>query len=119
MLPKIRTMINELFSGMTRAYPAMGGGGGGGAGEGGSNASRALYGVDVMFDKTTTGEEEAAVQPKLLEVTFFPSNNAVCDAYERDPVLYRSYNDDVFKCLFLGEATGGKGEGSGGGFVRI
>lgn len=87
ILPKIQTMIRELFNGMTKAYPAMGN----------SSRSRAIYGVDVMFEITSDGAE-----PKLTEVTFCPSNNAVCDAYERDDELYRSYNTDVFDCLFLG-----------------
>lgn len=85
ILPQIYTMIRELFSGMTEAFPAMGA----------SRHSRALYGVDVMFD--TAGD---TVVPKLTEVTFCPANNAVCDAYERDEDLYRSYNNDVFNCLF-------------------
>ena len=45
------------------------------------------------------------VEPKLTEVTFCPVNNAVSDAYERDDDLYRNYNNDVFRCLYLGETS--------------
>lgn len=90
ILPKIHTMVSELFNGMTRAYPAMGK----------SSRSRALYGVDVMFEIIEDG-----VEPKLTEVTFCPSNNAMSDAYERDEDLYRHYNTDVFQCLFLGKVA--------------
>jgi hypothetical protein len=90
ILPKIHTMIRELFNGMTRAYPAMGK----------SSRSRALYGFDVMFETTADG-----VEPKLSEVAFCPANNAICDAYERDEDLYRHYNTDVFECLFLGKVA--------------
>jgi hypothetical protein len=88
ILPKVHTMIKELFQGMKRAYPAMGA----------SSNSRAIYGVDVMFEVGTDG-----IEPKLTEVTFCPSNNAVCDAYQREEDLYRNYNTDVFKCVFLGQ----------------
>jgi hypothetical protein len=90
ILPKVHTMVRELFNGMTRAYPAMGK----------STRSRALYGVDVMFEITADG-----VEPKLTEVTFCPANNAMSDAYERDEDLYRHYSTDVFKCLFLGKVA--------------
>jgi hypothetical protein len=88
ILPKVHTMMKELFQGMKRAYPAMGA----------ASNSRAIYGVDVMFEVGADG-----IEPKLTEVTFCPSNNAVCDAYQREEDLYRNYNTDVFKCLFLGQ----------------
>jgi hypothetical protein len=88
VLPKIHTMIRELFDGMTLAFPAMS-----------SNPNaRAVYGVDVMFELLPNGE----VQPKLTEVTFCPANNATCEAYARDVGLYRSYINDVFNCMFRG-----------------
>jgi hypothetical protein len=90
ILPKIKTMIRELFNGMTAAFPSMGE----------SKESRALYGVDVMFEV-----ESGSVEVKLTEVTFCPSNNSVCDAYEKDEDLFRSYNNDVFSCLFLGNVS--------------
>jgi hypothetical protein len=90
ILPKIQTMIRDLFNGTTTAFPAMGE----------SKQSRALYGVDVMFEVSG-----GFVEPKLLEVTFCPANNSICDAYEKDEDLFRSYNNDVFSCLFLGNVS--------------
>lgn len=87
ILPQIHVMIRELFNGMTRAYPAM---------AQGRHSSRAVYGVDIMFQI----ESDDSITVKLTEVTFCPANNAVCDAYERDPELYRTYNTDMFDCLF-------------------
>jgi hypothetical protein len=94
LLPQIQTMIRELFNGMTCAYPQMMQ----------SSRSRAVYGVDVMFqiENTDHPSEPSIITPKLTEVTFCPANNAVCDAYVRDEELYRSYNKDIFECLFLG-----------------
>jgi hypothetical protein len=94
ILPKIKTMIRELFNNMTAAFPAMGE----------SKQSRALYGVDVMFE-VESGGVSGGVEVKLTEVTFCPSNNSVCDAYEKDEDLFRSYNNDVFSCLFLGSVS--------------
>jgi hypothetical protein len=90
LLPRIQTMIRELFSGTTQAYPAMGQ----------NQRSRGLYGVDIMFEI-----EGNNIEPKLTEVTFCPSNNAICDAYEKDELLYREYNTDIFNCLFLGKCS--------------
>jgi Tubulin-tyrosine ligase family len=87
VLPKIHGMIRELFNGMTRAYPAMSV----------NPNSRAVYGVDVMFELSPDNKQ---VQPKLTEVTFCPANNATCAAYERDDGLYRTYLNDVFNCVF-------------------
>ena len=43
------------------------------------------------------------VEPNLTEVTFWPANNYICNAYERDEELYLLYANGVFSCLFLGE----------------
>ena len=99
--PQIQTMIRELFNGMTKAYPKMIK----------AKYSRAVYGVDVMFqiddsddddDNSSGGPTNIIITPKLTEVTFCPANNAICDAYVRDDDLYRTYNKDIFECLFLG-----------------
>ena len=97
IVPKIHTMVRELFTGMTYAYPAMSK----------SKSSRAIYGLDIMFEimDFDDGKNTKYVEPKLTEVTFCPVNNAVSDAYERDEELYRTYNNDVFRCLFLGETS--------------
>lgn len=91
ILPKIHVLAKELFGGMTVAYPAM---------ADGEMISRALYGLDIMFEIV-----DDEIFPKLTEVTFCPQNNAICDAYERDEDLYRSFNNDIFKCLFFGETS--------------
>jgi Tubulin-tyrosine ligase family len=110
ILPKIQTMIRELFNGMTGSFPAMMQ----------STQSRALYGVDVMFEIDNVAEESIpstlttdtaslttrmVVTPKLTEVTFCPANNAICDAYEQDDAVRRTYNKDIFECLFLGKVS--------------
>ena len=96
ILPQIQTMIRELFNGMTNAYPKMIE----------AKHSRAVYGVDVMFqisddNDDQNGERNVVITPKLTEVTFCPANNAICDAYVRDDELYRSYNREIFECLFV------------------
>jgi hypothetical protein len=99
ILPQIQTMICELFNGMTNAYTQMIE----------SKQSRAVYGVDVMFQiddnnsyqNDDDNNHNITITPKLLEVTFCPANNAICDAYIRDEALYRSYNKEIFECLFL------------------
>ena len=88
ILPKMKTMICELLTGMTHAYPAMGE----------KDQYRALYGVDTIFSI-----ESGCVEPKLTEVSFCPANNAMCDAYERNDDDFRNYNTDVFRCMFMGE----------------
>ena len=93
-------MIRELFNGMTKAYPKMIE----------AKCSRAVYGVDVMFQidnddddvDVVSGDHNILITPKLTEVTFCPANNAICDAYVRDDELYRTYNKDIFECLFVG-----------------
>jgi len=95
ILPQIHDMIRELFNGMTRAFPAMCQ----------SKQSRAIYGVDIIFAIEEDGNGSSTIVPKLTEVTFCPANNAICDAYERDDDLYRSYNNDVFNCMFLGKVS--------------
>lgn len=89
VLPKIQTMVRELFNGMTRGFPGM---------AQGKHRSRAAYGLDMMFEI----QEDESIEVKLTEVTFCPANNAICDAYERDDEVYRTYNTDVFDCLFRG-----------------
>jgi hypothetical protein len=89
ILPRIHTMIRELFNGMTKSYPAMN-----------NSRCRALYGVDVMFEIAS-----GVVEPKLTEISFCPANNAVGDNHERDEQLYRNYNNDIFSCMFLNECS--------------
>jgi Tubulin-tyrosine ligase family len=93
-LPQIQTMVVELFNGMTNSYPQMIL----------STRSRAVYGVDVIFQVEDADRscKSPVITPKLTEVTFCPANNAICEAYVRDENLYRSYNKDIFECLFLG-----------------
>jgi Tubulin-tyrosine ligase family len=88
ILPKIKNLIRELFTNVTRAYPSMGE----------KDQYRAIYGVDIMFSIESEG-----IEPKLTEVSFCPANNAICIAYERDENDYKNYNTDIFSCLFLGE----------------
>jgi tubulin--tyrosine ligase-like protein 12 len=65
--------------------------------------ARAIYGVDVMLEAVTNPAREVIdATPKLLEVSFAPSNNAACEAYAKQ---YPSYVNDVFSCLFLGEQS--------------
>jgi tubulin--tyrosine ligase-like protein 12 len=88
----ICNMLRELFLGLPRGQ------------EGKMHApkARALYGCDVMLEAVTNSFGEVIdAQPKLLEVTFTPSNNAtMVDTFEK---IYPSYVNDVFGCLFLGE----------------
>lgn len=96
VLPKIHKMAKEFFSGMFKAYPAMS------QSSSSSNIkSRAIYGLDIMFEISSSKE----VNPKLTEVTFCPANTPASEAYERDEHLYRNFNNDVFRCLFLGEVN--------------
>jgi hypothetical protein len=60
ILPKIHTLVRELFGSMTAAYPAMEK----------SSSSRAIYGIDIMFEI----EDDSSIEPKLTEVTFCPSS---------------------------------------------
>ena len=89
IFPKIKNLVRQLFSGMTFAFPKM---------SESEISARALYGIDVMFEQS-----EEVIEPKLTEVTFCPANNAICDGYVRDEELYRSFNNDIFRCLFLGD----------------
>jgi Tubulin-tyrosine ligase family len=59
ILPKIHTLVRELFGGMTAAYPAMEK----------STHSRAIYGIDVMFEI-----DDSSIEPRLTEVTFCPAS---------------------------------------------
>lgn len=63
--------------------------------------ARGLYGCDVILERQTDKEgEREIIQPKLLEVTFVPSNSAVNSLFTKQ---YPSYVNDVFGVLFLGE----------------
>jgi len=90
ILPDIQKMIRELFSGMTEAFPAMNE----------SSNSRAIYGVDIMFQIG-----DGCITPKLTEVTFCPSNNTICSSYENDEVIRQNYCSDIFDCLFRGDVS--------------
>jgi hypothetical protein len=91
VLPDIQQMIRELFSGMTEAFPAMGE----------SKNSRALYGLDIMFEI----RDDGSIEPKLTEVSFCPANTTLCNDYEIDEGLRKSFCTDVFNCLFRGEVS--------------
>ena len=90
MLPKIQTLVRELFTGMAAAYTAMGE----------SNQYRALYGVDLMFSIQSDG----SIEPKLTEVSFCPANLAISKEYEHSDEE-NSFLTDVFKCLLAGEVS--------------
>jgi hypothetical protein len=90
LLPMIQDMIRELFTGMVRGFPAIAK----------AQHSRALYGVDVMFERS---EDDTTIVPKLTEVTFCPANNAICEAYERNEELYQSFINDIFNALYLNQ----------------
>ena len=90
VLPDMQQLIRELFSGMTEAFPTMKE----------SRMSRALYGVDVMFEIVAdSGNGESAVVPKLTEVTFCPTNNAVGNTHD---TVRKCFTTDVFNCLYRG-----------------
>jgi len=89
VLPKIYILLTELFRGMTEAYPAM---------KSASN-SRALYGIDIIFD----AKDSPFIEPKLTEVSFCPSNNALAiEAYEKDQELFDNFSNNLFECLVCG-----------------
>jgi len=98
ILPKLHHMIRELFEGMTIAYPNMSK----------SDQSRAIYGVDVMFNVQNMDDthESKFIEPKLTEVTFCPENPAVREFCENDEGIRQIYNNEIFCCLFLGETDG-------------
>lgn len=81
ILPKIHTLLKDLFFRVTSKHNMK------------CSNSRAIYGCDIMMD---------GLQPKLLEVTFMPANNAVMECFEKQ---YDSYVNDVFGCLFFGETS--------------
>jgi len=69
--------------------------------------ARAMYGCDVILEKQFTrsaaGDDEDddvfSIEPKLLEVTFGPANNALSVDFEKQ---YPSYINDCFNLLFFG-----------------
>lgn len=101
----IHKLLREVFYGLSNAQPN------------GMNCShaRGLYGCDIILERqplsTATGSAGAGgvvgarcgdeiIQPKLLEVTFVPSNSAVNPLFSKQ---YPSYVNDVFGVMFLGE----------------
>ena len=90
----VRHMLRQLLRGVSGGQPL------GMA----CRRARALYGVDVILEVTEEGEggEVVAVTPRLLEVTFTPSNAGVNPLFSKQ---YPSFANDIFGCLFLGECT--------------
>ena len=86
-------LIRELLLGLSK-------------GQGGnmhSKQARAIYGLDIMLQSiTNTAGDVIAAQPKLLEVSFTPANNAVNPIYAKQ---YPTYVNDVISCLFLGSQS--------------
>merc|ERR1712098_680340 len=89
----IHKMLRELFHGVSSKQPnGMA-----------CKRARALYGCDVILEAVEgEGNSVTKVEPKLLEVTFVPSNSAVNPLFIKQ---YPSYVNDVFGCLFLGETN--------------
>ena len=88
----VHIMLRELFEGVSAGQPnGMA-----------CRRARALYGVDVIVEVTREGEDGTVleVQPKLLEVTFIPSNAGVNPLFTKQ---YPYFSNDIFGCLFLGE----------------
>ncbi|KAL7574995.1 hypothetical protein ACA910_010813 [Epithemia clementina (nom. ined.)] len=94
--PKIQTLVRDLFGGMSNAYADR---------LRNTTSCRAVYGVDIMFERLESERGSVGTEPKLTEVTFCPANNAICDAYERDDQLYKSYNTELFDCMFRGRLS--------------
>lgn len=92
--PKIQILVRELMDGMTYAHADQL--------EKHGSFSRAVYGIDIMFERMENEHGRSVIEPKLTEVTFCPANNAICNAYERDDQLYRSYNTELLDCMFRG-----------------
>lgn len=86
ILPKIHTLVRELFGGMTAAYPAMEK----------SIHSRAIYGIDIMFE---IDDDSGAIEPRLTEVTFCPSSK-----YYKDKAIDRY--QDVSHVHFVSRVPG-------------
>ncbi|XP_059433126.1 uncharacterized protein LOC132166341 [Corylus avellana] len=89
---RVRKMIRSVFDSATAVHPEMH-----------SPRSRAIYGVDVMLDRS--------FQPKLLEVTYCPDCTRACK-YDTESIFGgggvvkgRDFFNDVFGCLFLNETT--------------
>lgn len=98
----IHKLLREVFYGLSIAQPN------------GMNCShaRGLYGCDIILERQPLSStsssalghgavmENEIIQPKLLEVTFVPSNSAVNPLFSKQ---YPSYVNDVFGVMFLGE----------------
>lgn len=56
--------------------------------------AKALYGIGIIFE-----EIEHDIGPKLIEVTFCPTYNAIYDGYKRDDELIHSFSNTVVHCL--------------------
>ncbi|CAN0502167.1 unnamed protein product [Ectocarpus sp. 12 AP-2014] len=81
VMAKTRAMILSVFRAAARQQPGMRNG-----------SARAMYGCDVMVT--------AALEPRLLEVTFSPGNLAASPAWT---VQRPDFLNEAFGCLFLGE----------------
>jgi tubulin--tyrosine ligase-like protein 12 len=90
----IHSMLRQLFKGVSAGQPnGMA-----------CKRARALYGVDVILDVTRVSQagDVQEVQPKVMEVTFMPSNAGVNPLFSKQ---YPSFANDIFGCLFLGESN--------------
>lgn len=60
-----------------------------------------LHASQIVGEDSRSGEEVVtSVQPKLLEITYLPANNAVNLQFSKQ---YPTFVNDMFSCLFLGE----------------
>lgn len=94
VMKDIHCMLRQLFKGVSAGQPnGMA-----------CRRARALYGVDVIIDVTSVSQtdEVEEVQPKVMEVTFIPSNAGVNPLFSKQ---YPSFANDIFGCLFLGECN--------------
>lgn len=89
---RIKQMIRMVFESATLVHPEMH-----------SPMSRAMYGVDVMLDRS--------FKPKLLEVTYCPDCTRACK-YDMEAITgggesikAKDFYNYVFGCLFLDETT--------------
>lgn len=107
LLPKIHHMLLSLFTHVCRGQKQ----------QMRCDHARAIYGCDVMLEKKTQQQQQQQlfthstggddgdddvhyhIEPKLLEVTFGPANNALSEDFEKQ---YPSYINDCFNLLFFG-----------------
>ncbi|XP_058001912.1 uncharacterized protein LOC110640426 isoform X2 [Hevea brasiliensis] len=89
---RVKAMIRSVFEAAAQVHPEMH-----------SPTSRAMYGVDVMLDRS--------FRPKLLEVTYCPDCTRACK-YDTRSILGdgeiikgQDFINYVFGCLFLDETT--------------